>query len=1009
MVTFAPEHSRGPLAKAMTGALAVPLLPLATFLAALRSLSRRPALAVVATVAAVALPWRTGSEGLSLAHVTPADGAAAVLVVLVTLRALLEPADRLRSWVLLPMAVLVVAGVAATATAFDTLVSLSGLVRFVEIFVAVPLATYLALRRPGDLRLMLGALLGIAVLEGAVGVYQYLTGSGAGFGHENIRAIGTFGAYDIMSLPTVVGYGLIVAVAFAVASHGRARVTAALGAVALAFPLAFSLSRGAWMATAVGVFAVVTVANWRAGLGLMVAGVLALALLGSIAGASPVAQRFTSVLSTASAPDQSVRDRYALWRTANAQWRDHPLTGVGLKNFSLFRDTYAPLSLSSGSDVQDARSGYRRVELLSPHNFYLLVLSEQGIVGALAIVIYFALLGAAAVRRARSPRSGGAERVFALAVLGILASTLAGGLWGDLIGGSTTILTSVALGGLVWAASQVSPSRAVAGWGPGFERTVRRTTSRTMTRRGRFGLRAPRLRAALVRNRASMFRAVAVVTVISAIGMLLGFMRDLTIARYFGASGGTDAFLIAWMIPETMGPLREAMIFLLVPLFARALEETGHLRDATARTLGPIVTALAAISALVAFAAPWLVRVLAPGLADPSLAVRGFQVAAPTILLMGMAGYLTAALRVRQRFGVPAATPIAYNLGIIATVVALQGQLGVFSAALGLTVGAVAMTLTQAPSFLRNDGIPTARSLRPWPERALLLQLATVVPMVVYSLGRHAQIYIERFLGSWLEPGAISHLNYASRVGQVPIYLGFALVVVSYPALAQSAQAGRHDQVRRSVQRDVRAVTLLVLPLAGLMITFAPWIVRLLFERGAFTAADTQATATILRVYCLGLLAQVVTQVLVLPYFSYGSRVWDPAKTAFACLAATTVVDVATFGWLGASGLALGNATGITVMMVLLAHGVRRDVAPIDLRTLTRVAFRGLVATVIAALVAVLACRMLLPDEVPDAVLLVVATLTMGVTFVLVALRLDIEEVIGAVELVRDRVALRRG
>src|SRR5207244_12287288 len=91
--------------------------------------------------------------------------------------------------------------------------------------------------------------------------------------------------------------------------------------------------------------------------------------------------------------------RYGLWRAATGMWTDHPITGVGLKNFASFRDEYAPLSVSSGSDVADPVSGFQREPLLSPHNMYLLILSEQGLIGISAFAVPFAALGLAAVRR----------------------------------------------------------------------------------------------------------------------------------------------------------------------------------------------------------------------------------------------------------------------------------------------------------------------------------------------------------------------------------------------------------------------------------------------------------------------------------------------------------------------------------------------------------------------------------------------------------------------------------
>jgi O-antigen ligase len=265
-----------------------------------------------------------------------------------------------------------------------------------------------------------------------------------------------------MSLPTVVTYALLVAVAAVIAGRGAGRGLAAVAAAALAIPLTVSFSRGSWIAAVVAILIMVTVANVRAGLAFLLATAIVLAPLLALSkeSSSSVGHRLASIASTASSPDQSVRDRYSLWQVAADIWRDHPATGVGLRNFPKFRDTYAPMGLSSGSDVLDSSHGFRRVELLSPHNFYLLILSELGIVGAVAFASYFLAFGIAATRRAAATIRPGVPRIFGLTMVGVLVRLLVGALYGDLVGGATTVLTAVLLGCAIWWASgAVAPQR----------------------------------------------------------------------------------------------------------------------------------------------------------------------------------------------------------------------------------------------------------------------------------------------------------------------------------------------------------------------------------------------------------------------------------------------------------------------------------------------------------------------------------------------------------------------
>ncbi|QMU78531.1 O-antigen ligase family protein [Streptacidiphilus sp. PB12-B1b] len=411
---------------------------------------RVPAALAAATVLLVCLPTGGDQDVTAAVHVTPADVASVALVCLCALRAAAGlrrggPGPLpVRAAVLFSGVLLAVA--AATAASQDPAQSLSGFVRMVQVFVLVPLAVMLCLRDRRDLRLLLAALVGAALVEGAVGVEQYLTGTGASYDGGTVRAVGTFGAQDVMAMSAVVSYGLIAALGLALDARaaGRRRAAALYGlaALALAPPLALSFSRGSWIATgcAVGVALLLTDVRLllRGALYGLAAAVLLVGGLGL--GGGSVLNRLGSIASVTGAPDHSVSDRYDLWATAAAIWRQHPATGVGPKEFPQFRDAHAPLRLSSGSDTAGAGAGFSREPLLSPHNMYLLVLSEQGLIGLTAFGALVLGLLSGAARAAWSRRTG-----LGAALLGLLVWQLVDFLYAD-IGGPTTVLVSFVLG-----------------------------------------------------------------------------------------------------------------------------------------------------------------------------------------------------------------------------------------------------------------------------------------------------------------------------------------------------------------------------------------------------------------------------------------------------------------------------------------------------------------------------------------------------------------------------------
>lgn len=426
-----------------------------------------------------------------------------------------------------------------------------------------------------------------------------------------------------------------------------------------------------------------------------------------------------------------------------------------------------------------------------------------------------------------------------------------------------------------------------------------------------------------------LIRTAGLVTVITTLGSLLGLVRDVLIARYFGASGDTDAFLVAWTIPETATPLlmEGALTFLLVPVMARELELRRTLQRVVDRTLLPALLVLLALSTLVLVLAPAIVGALAPGLAEPELAVQCVRVAAPTVFFLGAAGYLMATLRTLGRFFVPAWVYVAYNVGIVTMIVVLHARLGVLSAAIGLTVGSAAMAAIQIGPVLRSVRF---RSLRLRLDRGMLLALGTFVPIALYTVLRQAQVLVERFLGSELDPGAISHLNYATKVAQIPMIMATTVAAVAMPSLARHAAAGRARELAESMGRNLRIGVLVVLPAVAALVVVAPQLTAVLFERGAFGPQDTADTATLMAVYSTGLLGQTLVGIAVVCFWTLGRRTWYPAVAMLTGLAVTIAVGVATVDLLGAPALALANALGISVTAVLLLTGVRSRVPGID-------------------------------------------------------------------------------
>ncbi|MEE1797162.1 O-antigen ligase family protein [Streptomyces sp. JV176] len=410
-----------------------------------------PAVAVVALLAVPAPPAGDGSAGSG----SVADAASAVLVLHCLLRVLRSRARPLTRTAALVLGLPVLGVTVASLTADDPAATLPGLARYLQIFVLVPAALLLLLRDRRDFRLVAGSVVVLALAQGAIGVTQFLTGTGASYQGEDIRAVGTFGATDVMGMATVVAYGLIISVGYALGGGAGAprgqRALALCCAGLLCVPLLLSFSRGAWIATAAALALQLALSGVRRALVVaLTAGALGVVLVGGLGiGSQMITERVDSIARVADAPDQSVTDRYTMWAAATDMWRERPVTGVGLKGFPAYRDHHASLALSAASDTSGAGAGFQRQPLLSPHNMYLLVLSEQGLLGIVAFAASWAGLLVCAVRGLRGARRSGTGTECGLVVTGLLVWQLVDFGYAD-IGGPSTVLTAVMLGLAAW-------------------------------------------------------------------------------------------------------------------------------------------------------------------------------------------------------------------------------------------------------------------------------------------------------------------------------------------------------------------------------------------------------------------------------------------------------------------------------------------------------------------------------------------------------------------------------
>ena len=435
---------------------------------------------------------------------------------------------------------------------------------------------------------------------------------------------------------------------------------------------------------------------------------------------------------------------------------------------------------------------------------------------------------------------------------------------------------------------------------------------------------------------------------------VFGMLREMALLSLFGASGLVSAYTVASFVPMMLydmligGMVSSALVPVFSEYAERGRAELGRLAGVV---LSLTVLLMGALSAVLFLAAPQTVRLIGGGLAPDLQAVAADLVrlmAAATVFL-GVSGVLTGLLYAMQSFTRPAFVVVVFNAVLVGALVLSAGR-SIAWAAVGLTLGALAQVLLQLPG-LRGLSLRLRPDLRhPALRRILALYLPMLLGIAIAQVGA----VIDRRLASGVSEQALAWMRAATTLQQFP--QGLVATAVSMAALPTLArQAGDLGAFRRTLGVALRIVLVLIVPLGLALFLLAEPTVALLFERRAFTPADTAQTAAALRLYLLGIPFAALDLPLVYAFYARGSTL-TPNLVALVGVAAYLVVALPLVGSWGFLGLVAANAANLAahaVVMLWLAHrafdGLRGQALGVTLLK-TALAGAGLTATTLGAL-----------------------------------------------------------
>lgn len=432
-------------------------------------------------------------------------------------------------------------------------------------------------------------------------------------------------------------------------------------------------------------------------------------------------------------------------------------------------------------------------------------------------------------------------------------------------------------------------------------------------------------------------RSVATFGSLTFLSRTLGLVRDVVIGVTFGPSAATDAFFVAFKIPNFMRRLFAEGAFsqAFVPVLAeyRAQRSHAEVRRLVARTASTLGVCVILITALGVLGAPWVVTLFAPGFGEDAerfeLAVQMLRLTFPYLALISLTACAGAVLNTYGSFGPPAIAPVLLNLSLIAAVVWLAPRLeqGVLALAIAVLVAGWLQLLLQLPFLARRRLLSVA--LPRWSDPGVQRILRLMGPTLFGTSVQQINLLVDTILASFLMTGSISWLYWSDRLMEFPLgVFGVALGTVILPRLSQEHAQQSAQSFSHTLDWALRLVLVLIVPASvGLALLAGP-ILATLFQYGAFTAEDVRLASLSLIAYALGLLGFVLVKILAPGYFARQDTL-TPVKCASAALITNMVLSTSSVVLLidtpfGHAGLAFATAVAATVNAALLYRGLRR-------------------------------------------------------------------------------------
>lgn len=430
-----------------------------------------------------------------------------------------------------------------------------------------------------------------------------------------------------------------------------------------------------------------------------------------------------------------------------------------------------------------------------------------------------------------------------------------------------------------------------------------------------------------------LLRSSGLVGIMTMLSRVLGLVRDMVIARYFGAGAGADAFFVAFKIPNFLRRLFAEGAFsqAFVPVLSsyretRSRSEVQRLVNAVAGSLGLVLLGVTLAAIL---GAPVLTAVFAPGFLDDdakfALTSEMLRITFPYLLLISLTAFSGGILNSYDRFAVPAFTPVLLNLAMIAAAIWLAPLMNepIMALAWGVFIAGALQLFFQLPFLMRLGLLPRPRV--DYRHEGVSRILKLMAPAMFGVSVSQINLLLDTVLASFLQTGSVSWLYYSDRLAELPLgVFGIAIATVILPNLSRKHTAASSDQFATTLDWAVRAVLLIGLPAAVALVLLAEPLIATLFHYGEVTDRDVAMAAQSLRAYSAGLLAFMLIKVLA-PGFFAREDTRTPVKIGIIAMVANMVFNLILIVPLAHAGLALATSLSAWLNGYLLWRGLRKE------------------------------------------------------------------------------------